>query len=118
LLVTRARLARMKTGNPVARAAHDMLAFPNARSCQYGKDGAPLHDPCTMAWLLVPGPLPHPRLPCCHRDRSPLTLGHSVVDFWNVEAGRVLCNGPMVDADGFFDLLFERLARFSVARVP
>ncbi|EGD60574.1 Pyrimidine-specific ribonucleoside hydrolase [Novosphingobium nitrogenifigens DSM 19370] len=117
LLVTRTRLARMKAiGNPVARAAHDMLAFSERYDlAKYGKDGAPLHDPCTMAWLLRPDLF---RTRACHvaiETGSPLTLGHSVVDFWNVEAGpRHVQWAHEVDAEGFFDLLFERLARFSV----
>jgi purine nucleosidase len=120
LLVTRARLARMKIGNPVARAAHDMLAFLRTlRSCQYGKDGAPLHDPCTMAWLLRPTSF---RTRACHvaiETGSPLTLGHSVVDFWNVEAGRVLCNGPMKSMPTAFSIFCSNGWRVSASfRVP
>lgn len=120
LLVTRARLARMKTiGNPVAIAAHDMLAFSERYDlAKYGKDGAPLHDPCTMAYLLKPELFRTRPCSVAVETGSPLTLGHTAVDFWGITAGRRSVEWAYeVDADDFFDLLFDRLARFALARV-
>ncbi|WP_454887447.1 nucleoside hydrolase [Sphingomonas oryzagri] len=119
LLVTRARLARMKAiGNPVATAAHDMLAFSERYDlAKYGKDGAPLHDPCTMAWLLRPDLFCTRPCSVAVETGSPLTLGHTAVDFWGITQGRRSIQWAYdVDVEGFFDLLFERLARFPAAR--
>ncbi|MDR6263932.1 nucleoside hydrolase [Roseobacter sp. N2S] len=78
---------------------------------KYGSDGAPLHDPCVIAYLLRPD-LFHSRLiNVTVETQSPLTLGATVADWW-----RVTDRAPNVtfvrslDADGFFDLLIERIA--------
>ena len=45
---------------------------------------------------------------------SELTMGHTAVDFWHVtDKPRNVHWAYEVDADGFYDLLTERLARFS-----
>ena len=78
---------------------------------KYGSDGAPLHDPCVIAYLLRPD-LFHSRLINVEVEtQSPLTLGATVADWW-----RVTDRPPNVtfvrslDADGFFELLIERIA--------
>ncbi len=77
---------------------------------KYGSDGGPLHDPTVIAWLLKPELFSGRD---CHVDietESELTRGASVVDWWGVTSldPNALVIGD-VDADGFFDLLFERL---------
>jgi purine nucleosidase len=45
---------------------------------------------------------------------SELTMGHTAVDFWHVTDRPHNVNWiHAVDADGFYDLLIERLQRFS-----
>jgi purine nucleosidase len=45
--------------------------------------------------------------------KSELTLGHTAVDFWHVTDRPINANWIYaVDADGFYELLIERLARF------
>jgi purine nucleosidase len=78
-----------------------------------GWEAAPLHDPCTVAWLLKPELF---RLRPCRiavETESALTRGHTAVEFrvdpaqarhlWAVEA----------DGQGVFDLIAERLAGVS-----
>ena len=79
---------------------------------KYGTDGGPLHDPCVIAWLLKPdlfqGKLANVAVEC----ESELTMGATVVDWWNITdlpRNATVMNG--IDAQGFFDLLTERLAR-------
>ncbi len=109
------RLARIAAlGNPVAEAAHGMLAFFNRHdSAKYGTEGAPLHDPCTIGWLLRPELF---QLKPCHvaiETGSALTMGHTAVDFWGVSGRAPNCDWAQgVDADGFFDLLTKLLARY------
>ena len=57
VLSTRERVGRIReVGNAVATATADMLSFFHRYDTKkYGSEGAPLHDPCTVAWLLRPG---------------------------------------------------------------
>jgi purine nucleosidase len=79
---------------------------------KYGTDGGPLHDPCVIAWLLKPelfsGRLVNVSVEC----ESELTMGATVVDWWHVTkrpANATVIRS--VDAEGFFALLTERIAR-------
>ena len=79
---------------------------------KYGSAGAPLHDPCTVAYLLAPELFTGRRINVEIETTSPLTRGMTVADWWGVtdRAANALFIGD-VDADGFFQLLTERIAR-------
>jgi purine nucleosidase len=115
-LVTQERLrCIVALSNPVAQAAHDMLSFFNRYdSNKYGTDGAPLHDACTIAYLLQPDLF---QLKLCNVSvecGSLLTRGHTAVDFWHVGEGPRNVNWAYgVEADALFDLIFDRLSFFS-----
>ena len=52
---------------------------------KYGSEGAPLHDPTVIAWLLHPGLFIGPRDQCRDRDRrATYTTGMTVADWWGV----------------------------------
>jgi purine nucleosidase len=77
---------------------------------KYGFAGAPLHDPCVIAYLIEPqlfGGKP------CRVDvetESELTMGQTVVDWWGVtgaEPNAMVIDS--VDRQGFIDLLVERI---------
>lgn len=115
VLSTRERVARMRAlGNAVAVATADMLSFFHRYDTKkYGTEGAPLHDPCTIAWLLRPELFATRRCNLSVEKESELTLGHTAVDFWHVtDRPHNVDWAYEVDADGFYDLLTERLARF------
>ena len=115
VLSTRERVARMRAlDNTVAVATADMLSFFHRYDTKkYGSEGAPLHDPCTIAWLLRPDLFATRRCNLSVEKESELTLGHTAVDFWHVTDRPHNVNWAYeVDADGFYDLLIERLARF------
>ncbi len=115
VLTTQARLKRIKElGNPVAEAAHNMLAFFDRHDVhKYGSDGAPLHDPCTSAYLLKPELFTAKTCNLQVEIHSELTMGHTAVDFWHVSDRPKNVDWVYdVDADGFFDLLTERLGRY------
>ena len=115
VLSTRERVARIReVGNPVAEATAGMLSFFHRYDTKkYGSEGAPLHDPCTVAWLLQPQLF---RTKACNlsvEKESELTLGHTAVDFWHVTDRPHNVHWTYeVDADGFYEMLTERLARF------
>jgi purine nucleosidase len=80
---------------------------------KYTSRGAPLHDPCTIAWLLRPDLFEGKDCNVSVETQSELTLGHTAVDFWQVTDRPINVHWVYgVDADGFYDLLIERLARF------
>jgi len=115
VLSTRARVERIRQlGNPVAEATAGMLGFFERHdSKKYGVEGAPLHDPCTIAWLVAPELFDGKICNLSVETRSELTMGHTAIDFWHVTDRPHNVNWVYsVDADGFYDLLTERLARF------
>ena len=115
VLSTRERVARIRAlDNSVAIATAGMLSFFDRYDTEkYGSEGAPLHDPCTVAWLLRPEIFEGKDCNISIETQSELTLGHTAVDFWHVtDKPRNATWIHSVDADGFYDLLVERLARY------
>ena len=115
VLSTRERVARIRElGNDVAEATAGMLSFFHRYDTKkYGSEGAPLHDPCTVAWLLQPELFATKLCNVSVEKESELTMGHTAVDFWYVTDRPPNVDwAHTVDADGFYDLLVERLARF------
>jgi purine nucleosidase len=87
-----------------------MEFFNRFDSEKYGSEGAPLHDPCTIAYLLKPELFTGKMCNVEIETESPLTLGHTAVDFWAVTDRVPNANWLyQVDADGFFALIIERL---------
>jgi len=113
-LVTRARNDAIRAiGTPVARAVAEMTDFfERYDRAKYGQDGAPLHDPCVIAYLLRPDLFSGRHINVEIETTSELTMGMTVADWWGVtdRAANALFLGD-IDADGFFALLTERLAR-------
>ena len=113
-MTTPARLRRIAAiGTPVAAAAHAMLEFYDRHDIEkYGSDGGPLHDPCTIAFLLRPELFAGKPVHVAVETRSELTMGATVVDYWGVTGKAPNATWiHSLDADGFYDLLIERLAR-------
>ncbi|NNC78253.1 MAG: nucleoside hydrolase [Woeseiaceae bacterium] len=115
VLSTRPRVERIAAlKNPVANATAGMLSFFHRYdTVKYGSAGAPLHDPCTVAYLLRPGLFRGKTCNVSVETQSELTMGHTAVDFWQVtDRPENTLWIYEVDAGGFYDLLTERLARF------
>jgi purine nucleosidase len=113
-LVSQKRIDEIRGLNTsVATAIVGMMEFFNRFDSQkYGSEGAPLHDPCTIAYLLKPELFKGKMCNVEIETESPLTLGHTAVDFWHVSNRQVNANWLyQVDADGFFELLINRLKR-------
>jgi purine nucleosidase len=103
-----------KINNKVAHAAANMLDFFDRYDAQkYGSQGAPLHDPCTVAFLLKPELFKMKACACQVETNSELTRGHTALDFWQVTEQTPNVNWAYdVDREGFFDLLEQRLALY------
>jgi len=98
----------------VAQTAYDLLSYYGRYDAEkYGSDGGPLHDPCTMAYILKPDLF---ELKACNvrvEAESDLTRGHTAVDFWQTtDLPRNSLWAYKVDADGFFDLLVAQLGKY------
>jgi len=115
VLSTRERVGRIhELDNPVAEATAGMLSFFHRfDSKKYGSEGAPLHDPCTVAWLLDPALFQLRECNLSVETESELTMGHTAVDFWHVtDRPHNVRWAHRVDAEGFYALLTDRLSRF------
>lgn len=111
-LVSKNRLEQIREINtPIGAAVVGMMEFFNRfDSEKYGSDGAPLHDPCTIAFLLKPALFEGKMCNVEIETGSPLTRGHTAVDFWGITDRVRNANWLYkMDADGFFELLIKRL---------
>lgn len=100
-------------GTPVGTAVAQMTDFfERFDKEKYGSDGAPLHDPCVTAYLVNPDLFSGRHINVEIETTSELTMGMTVADWWGVtdRAPNATFMGD-IDADGFFALLTERLAR-------
>ena len=114
VLTTRERIDRLRAlGTRVGDAVAAWTDFFERFDMEkYGSDGAPLHDPCVIAWLLAPDLFEGREINVEIEAQSDLTRGMTVADWWRVtdRAPNALFIGD-VDAAGFYDLLIERLGR-------
>jgi purine nucleosidase len=113
VLTAKKRMERIKAiGRRCATWAHDMLVtYERFGRGKYG-DGAPLHDPTVIAWLLKPDLFSGRSINVQIELAGQLTLGMTVADYWQksgLEPNVLFLRD--VDADGFFELLAERLGR-------
>lgn len=113
-LVTRARNDAFRAlpgdvGHAVAEMTDFFERFDKEK---YGSDGAPLHDPTVIAYLIQPDLFHGRHVNVQIETRSELTMGMTVADWWGVtdHAPNALFVGDL-DSDAFFTLLTERIAR-------
>ncbi|KKB80037.1 nucleoside hydrolase [Devosia soli] len=111
---TPARLNAFKAlGNKSGQAVYEMLSFSEGFDLKkYGWEGAPLHDPTVMAYLIDPTIFEGRDCNVTIENASELTIGMTVTDYWHVtdkpKNATYIRSG---NADRFFHLLTERLAR-------
>ena len=113
-LTNRARVEAFRNlGNEPGRMVAEWTDFfERFDKEKYGSEGAPLHDPCVIAYLLKPELFSGRHVNVEIETGSELTLGMTVADWWGVtdRAPNAMFMGDL-DADGFFALLNERIAR-------
>lgn len=112
-LTTRPRIEAFRALGPVGEVVAGWTDFFERFDMEkYGSEGAPLHDPCTVAWILRPDLFTGRQINVEIETHSELTLGMTVADWWGITTrpkNAFFVGG--VDADGFYALLTERLAR-------
>lgn len=109
------RLARIKNiGNSVSTTAYNLLThYGRFDAEKYGTNGAPLHDPCTMAYILRPEIF---SLKSCNirvETAEGICRGHTAVDYWYAtDLPHNALWAHNVDVDGFFELLETQLSQY------
>ena len=98
------RLSALRANdNACSVAAADMLAFSEAFDItKYGWEGAPVHDPCAVAYLINPAMFGGRKVNVMVETTGTYTSGMSVVDWWRVtdrEPNALFLRD--VDVDGF-----------------
>lgn len=97
-------------GNKCGIATAEMMDFfERFDEEKYGTDGAPLHDPNVIAYLLRPDLYQGRYVNIEIETQSELTMGMMVTDWWGVtDRPKNATFMRHVDHQGFFDLLLER----------
>ncbi len=105
-----------RIGNPVATTVAELLDFfmEYHKTEKWGFQGAPLHDPCTIAWLLKPEIFSTAKRWVGVETQGKYTQGMTVVDYYFL-SGNTPNTDIMLDIDrqAFVDLLADRLAFYS-----
>jgi purine nucleosidase len=100
-------------GTLAGRSVAGMLDFYDRWDMEkYGTDGGPLHDPTVVAYLIDPDMFGGKQVNVEIVFDSGPAQGMTIVDWWGVtgkEPNALVINE--VDANHFFDLLVERIAR-------
>lgn len=105
-----------RIGNPVATTVAELLDFfmEYHKTEKWGFQGAPLHDPCTIAWLLKPEIFTTVERWVGVETQGKYTQGMTVVDYYFLTDNRpnttVMTN---INREAFVDLLAERLAFYA-----
>lgn len=116
VITTADRLAAIQAiATPVSQAVTGWLShYGIEERDRHPQFGSPLHDPCVIAYLLQPDLFTTQEYWVAIETASELTLGRSIVDCWS--ATQQQPNAKVVrtiDAERFYQLLNQRLGRFS-----
>ncbi len=113
MLITPPRLKALAAQEgKVCAVVADLLDFFNRYDIsKYGWEGAPLHDPCTIAYLIEPTIFELSPMHVVVDTQEGPSLGRTVTDWWGASDEQpnvtVATKG---DADQFFSLITQRLA--------
>ena len=113
-LTSRAWVEGMRAmGTEVGRAVASWTDFfERFDTAKYGSNGAPLHDPCVIAYLLRPDLFQGRQINVEIEIKGEFTSGMTVADWWGISgrAANAMFIGS-VQSDAFFALLTERIGR-------
>ncbi|MTH80074.1 nucleoside hydrolase [Paracoccus aestuariivivens] len=110
-LTSREWIETMRASGPVGQAVAGWTDFFERYDREkYGSEGAPLHDPCAIAWLLQPELFTGRHINVEIETQGELTLGMTVADWWRVtgrEPNALFIRD--INRAGFFDLMTQRI---------
>jgi purine nucleosidase len=99
-------------GNEAGAIAAQMIGHVNQIYGEiYGAEGAALHDPCVVAYLIAPELFETKPAFVEVETRAGLTRGHTSVDVYAKPEDANARWATKVDAEAVFALLYERIAR-------
>ena len=102
--------------NPVGKAFYGLLNFFEQyhEDPKWGFKGAPLHDPCTIAWLIDPTMFKSDKMNVDVETQGELTRGETVCDYYTLtdkpKNTEVLLG---IDREKFIDLVMTSIKSFS-----
>lgn len=102
--------------NPVGKAFYGLLNFFEQyhENPKWGFKGAPLHDPCTIAWLIDPTMFKSDKMNIDVETQGELTRGETVCDYYTLtdkpKNTEVLLS---IDREKFIDLIMASIKSFS-----
>lgn len=102
--------------NPVAHAFYGLLEFFERyhEAPKWGFKGAPLHDPCTIAWLVDPSMFESKVMNVDVENQGDLTDGETVCDYYELtdkpKNTEVLLD---IDREKFIQLIMDSLKQFN-----
>lgn len=105
--------------NPIAQCVAELLDFFMIyhKDPKWGFEGAPLHDPCTIAWLLKPELFTAQDCWVGIETKGEYTQGMTVIDKYGLTG--LPANATVlfdIDRQGFVDFIVERLNSYSSPR--
>ena len=105
------RLAE-SSGEAARQLAPLLHPAAGSRGPRFGPSRSPIHDPCTIAWLLRPELFRTEVVPVAVETEGTHAFGETVVDWWGV-TGRAPNARWVTEADGeaVLALLIDRIAR-------
>ena len=113
-LLTPAWAERFRAAGRVGTFVAELVEFfKQYHQRTYGWDGAPIHDAVALAHAIRPGIVGTEHMNVEIETQSELTRGRTVADRWH-RTGRApnAYVGVDIDADGFFELLLDRIATY------
>jgi len=79
----------------------------------FGIEGAPLHDPCAIAYLIEPEMFEYEDYYCQIELKGQLTYGQTVVDYWKKSGKKPNSKWAIrANRERFIEILFEKLSYY------